>query len=382
MRVGFWRGIARRLLPEPARNVLRRGSLARHLLVRLLPPILALVCVDIGATWVLTHKLDASSWALEDVFWFMVTGQLASLLLFAWILIVGVRSGLKGVTDLSDSLGEREADDLQPLPADNLPLEIAPLVERTNELLARLDASMAAQRRFIGQAAHQFRTPLSGLKLESELMLARSLPEDIEARARRIKSVTDRMIRLGQQLLVLARVDPGVRPQDSFVSMDLCEWVRHSGARWLSRARDGGLELDLIAPVHPVWIDGDPLLLDELLGNLIDNALRYATGATMLRLRIGSTPPVLVIEDDGVGMALEEQEKVFEAFYRGPGAKPGGAGLGLAIVREIAVAHGAWWRLESRPTLAGTRFSIVFPGPRKGTILNRQERRKWESSGS
>ncbi|AZV93848.1 two-component sensor histidine kinase [Bordetella sp. J329] len=368
--------------PDARGSILRRGSLARHLLVRLLPPILALVCVDIGATWVLTHKLDASSWVLEDVFWFMVAGQLASLLLFGWVLVVGVRSGLKGVTDLSESLGERSAEDLQPLPSNHLPLEIAPLVERTNELLARLDASMAAQRRFIGHAAHQFRTPLSGLKLESELMLARSLPEDIEARARRIKSVTDRMIRLGQQLLVLARVDPGVRPQDSFVSMDLCEWARHSGARWLGKAREAGLELDLSAPPHPVWIDGDPLLLDELLGNLIDNALRYATGATMLRLRIGSTPPVLVVEDDGVGLVPEEQEKIFEAFYRGPSAVPGGAGLGLAIVREIAEAHGAWWRLESRPALSGTRFSVVFPGPRKGAVLNRQERRKWESAGN
>src|SRR5690606_4775906 len=145
----------------------------------------------------------------------------------------------------------------------------------TNDLLARLEAAMAAQRRFVGHAAHQLRTPLSGLKLESELMLARPLPEDVRARAERIKSATDRMIRPGQQLVVLARGDPGVRPPEACVRRVLCAGVRVGGAEWIPGARAKQAEIDLSAPGHPVWIDADPLLLDELLGTLTDKPLRY-----------------------------------------------------------------------------------------------------------
>ena len=356
------------------RGVLPAGSLARHLVVRLLPAILVLVVLDLGATWVITHKLDISTWVLEDIFWLMVAGQVILLVLFAWVVVSGVRSGLRGVNHLSEEIRQRSADELQAFDASGLPTEMQPLVSRTNELLSRLDASMAAQRRFVGHAAHQLRTPLSGLKLESELMLARPLPDDVRARAERIKSVTDRMIRLGQQLLVLARADPGIRPQDSFTRLDLCEWVRLAGAEWIPTSRAAHVELELTAPDHAVWIDGDALLLGELLGNLIDNALRYATGATRITLHVGANPPSLTVEDDGVGIALKERERVFEAFYRAPDAKAGGSGLGLAIVREIAHAHGAWWNLVSRPEFPGTRLSVVFPGPRIGAQLSRQER--------
>jgi len=350
------------------------GSLARHLILRLLPAILALVALDLAATWVITHKIDISYWVLEDIFWLMVLGQTLLMALVAWVVISGVRSGLRAVNHLSDEIRQRSIDDLQPLEISGLPTEMAPVVTHTNDLLARLDAAMAAQRRFIGHAAHQLRTPLSGLKLESELMLARNLPDDVRVRAERIKSVTDRMIRLGQQLLVLARADPGTRPQDSFVRVDLCEWVRISGAEWLGQARAARIELALTAPEHPVWIDADPLLLDELLGNLIDNALRYGSGATRITLSVGSNPPALTVEDDGAGIEIQERERVFDAFYRSPRAPAGGSGLGLAIVREIARAHGAWWSLVSRPEFPGTRLSVVFPGPRKGAQLTRQEK--------
>lgn len=357
---------------QSPRVSLAGGSLARHLVIRLLPAILALVALDLVSTWVITHKLDMDEWLLQDIFWMMVLGQVLLMGLFAWVVVSGVRSGLHAVHRLSNDIRERSADDLQPLSAEDLPTELVPLVTHTNDLLARLEAAMAAQRRFVGHAAHQLRTPLSGLKLESELMLARPLPEDVRARAERIKSATDRMIRLGQQLLVLARADPGVRPQDAFVRLDLCEWVRASGAEWIPRARAKQAEIDLSAPEHPVWIDGDPLLLDELLGNLIDNALRYGRPRGRIMLTVGANPPSLTVEDDGPGISPGEQARVFDAFYRAPDAAAGGSGLGLAIVREIAGAHGAWWKLTSLPDLDGTRLTVVFPGPRKGAQLVRR----------
>lgn len=362
--------------PPPSRWYFPRGSLARYLIKRLLPPILVLVVLDLLATWVISHKLDMASWMLEDFFWLMVVGQAVLIGVFAVVIVQGVRSGLRSVNHLSDEIRQRSIDDMQPLEVAGVPAEIEPLVTHTNDLLLRLNASLAAQRRFIGHAAHQLRTPLSGLRMESELMLARPLPDDVRARAERIKAVSDRMIRLGQQLLVLARSDPNARPQDSFVRIDLCEWVRVSGAEWIPHAHAEQFEIDLVAPDHPVWIDGDPLLLDELLGNLIDNAVRYGNDSGRITLTIGENPPSLTIEDDGPGISGEEEERqrVFEAFYRAPGTSAGGSGLGLAIVREIAHAHGAWWKLTSRPEYPGTRLSVVFPGPRKGAQLTRQDR--------
>lgn len=350
-----------------------RGSLARHLVLRLLPAVIVLVVLDLSVTWVMTQKISLEAWLLRDLFWTMVVSQVVLISIFAWVLISGVRSGLASINRLSQEISQRSIDDLQTLDVAGLPTEVAPLVTHFNDLLSRLDDSMQAQKRFIGHAAHQLRTPLAGLKMESELMLTRNLPDDVRERAERIKTVTDRMIRLGQQLLVLARADSSTRPQDSFVRADLCEWVRTSGAEWIPAARARHVDIQLIAPEDPVWVDVDPILLEELLSNLIDNALRYGVGATVITLRVAANPPSLTVEDDGPGIDQEDVERVFEAFYRSSRAGVGGSGLGLAIVREIARAHGAWWNLNSRPAFPGTRITIVFPGPRIGAKLRRQE---------
>lgn len=364
---------------RPSNWRLSRGSLARYLVKRLLPPILVLVALDLLVTWFISSKAEMAGWALDEFFWLMVIGQAVLVVVFAAVIVQGVGSGLRSVNHLSAEIRQRSIDDMQPLEVDGVPVEIEPLVRHTNDLLLRLNASLAAQRRFIGHAAHQLRTPLSGLRMESELMLARPLPDDVRARAERIKAVSDRMIRVGQQLLVLARADPNARPQDSFVRLDLCEWVLASGAEWIPQAHAKQFEITLIAPDHPVWIDGNPLLLDELLGNLIDNAIRYGNGSGQIMLTVGENPPTLVVEDNGPGIPTEERERVFEAFYRLPGNEAGGSGLGLAIVREIAQAHGAWWRLKSRPDYAGTQLSLAFPGPRKGAQLTRHDRTHFPS---
>lgn len=362
----------KRLADRIARLV-PRGSLARHLVVRLMPAVLVLILMDVVVTWYFTGTISLEEWLERDLFWAMLLSQLVLLLIFGWVLISGIRSGLDNVNRLALEISQRSIDDLQPLETAELSSEIAPLISHINDLLSRLDDAVQAQRRFVGHAAHQLRTPLAGLKLECELMLGGQLPADVRERAERIKSVNDRMIRLGQQLLVLARADSSTRPQDSFVRSDLSEWVRTSAAEWVPRTRAAGLALELTAADEPVWVDIDPLLMEELLGNLIENALRYGKGASAIRLQVGTNPPSLTVEDDGPGIAPDEAERVFEAFYRAPGGSAGGAGLGLAIVREIARAHGGWWNLLSRPAFPGTRITVVFPGPRKGARLNRLE---------
>ena len=158
-------------VPTTARWRFPVGSLARYLVKRLIPPMLVLVALDLFATWIITHKFDMEGWLLEDFFWVMVLGQAILVIVFAAVLVDGVRSGLQSVNHLSDAIRQRSIDDMQPLEVAGVPTEIEPLVTHTNDLLLRLDASLAAQRRFIGHAAHQLRTPLSGLRMESELML-------------------------------------------------------------------------------------------------------------------------------------------------------------------------------------------------------------------
>ncbi len=350
------------------------GSMARLLILRLLPPIIALVLLDQAVTWVVSYKLDTDAWQREDIFWLMVAGQALLIGLLIWVVIRAVNRSMASVAQLSEQIAQRSAQDLGRMELDNLPTEFDQLLTHTNALFARLNDTFEAQRRFVGHAAHQLKTPLAGLKLESELMLAQPLPPDIRERAERIKSVTDRMIRMGTQLLLLARVDPEGRPQDHFVLLDLSDWTRTCGAEWLERTQASHIDLQLEAPEHPIWIEGDPVLLRELLGNLIDNSIRYAKGAHRIRLIVTETPPTLSIEDDGCGISLADQSRVFDAFYRASDALAGGSGLGLALVREIARAHGAWWNLVSVPQLKGVKITILFPGLRKGAQLNRLER--------
>ncbi|HEX7387814.1 MAG TPA: ATP-binding protein [Castellaniella sp.] len=348
-------------------------SLARRLVRRLLPALFILIAMDLLATWFMTGLIHPQPWLLRDLFWFMMLAQAFLVVLFVWVLVSGIRLELVSINRLANQIRQRSIDELQPLDLTGLPSEVAPLVLHFNDLLGRVEDAMFAQRRFIGHAAHQLRTPLTGLKLESELMLGRPLSDDVRVRAERIKSVTDHMIRMGQQLLVLARADHTARPQDSFVQLDLCEWMRCTGAEWLARAQDKGLELQLSAPEDAVWVDGDPVLLGELLGNLIDNALRYGHEASRIQLRVMANPPSFSVADDGCGISEDDVEHVFEAFYRAADAGSGGSGLGLAIVREIARAHGAWWKVISRPRFPGTQITIIFPGLRRGIGLTRTE---------
>lgn len=350
------------------------GSMAKLLILRLLPPIIALVLLDQTVTWAISDKLDSEEWQRQDIFWLMISGQILLIGLLVWVVIGVVNRSMASVEKLTEQIAQRSAQDLGQMELNDLPTEFNQLLTHTNALFARLNDTFEAQRGFVGHAAHQLKTPLAGLKLESELMLAQPLSPDIRERAERIKSVTDRMIRLGTQLLLLARMNPEGRPQDDFVLLDLSEWTRTCGAEWLERTQQRHIDLQLEAPEHPVWIEGDPILLRELLGNLIDNSMRYAKGATRIRLIVTETPPTLSVEDDGCGIRLTDQSRVFDAFYRASDALEGGSGLGLALVREIARAHGAWWNMVSIPQLSGVKTTILFPGLRKGAQLNRMVR--------
>lgn len=296
----------------------------------------------------------------QDVMAAVLLPQTLLLLLAALAVRGGIRTGLKPLARLEEALHARSQADLSPLPDDDVPAEVLPLTDAVNALLLRLDAALGVQQRFVADAAHQLRTPLAALKVQIEHTLRKSQsPQDGEAIEHMRRSV-ERLVRLTNQLLTLARAEPGAESQNRFAPVDLRALAFEVGAAYVPRALEQGTDLGFAGGAAPVRVMGDALLLGELLRNLLDNALAYGRrdGRITLGVEEGERP-ALYVEDDGPGIPEAERELVFARFHRVPGTGAVGSGLGLAIVREIARAHGAEAVLETPPG-GGTRFRVIF----------------------
>ncbi len=282
------------------------------------------------------------------------------LIALATLVIVwfGVKRGLQPLARLSDEIKARSAGDLRPIDAAGTPEETRPLVGAMNGLLEEVAAASRKQQRFLADAAHQLRTPLAGLQAHTELALAEPMPESCRAQLEQVHQATIRTARLANQLLALARAEPGARTASSKVDLktlaeaDADRWVHQS----LARDVDLGFELEA-APV-----EGDAFLLREALSNLVHNALEYSNRGGRVTVRTGrrNGHAFLEVEDDGPGIAPQERARVLERFYRVPGTPGTGSGLGLAIVREIATGHGAAVAIADSPA-GGCRVGITFP---------------------
>jgi signal transduction histidine kinase len=295
------------------------------------------------------------------------------LLLLAAALLIwsGITAGLRSLVHVSLDLARKDHRDLSPVPMRDVPQEVQPIIARTNELFGRLAEAMRAQRKFIADAAHQLRTPLSALKLQLESLEQERLPEEIRGRIVSLKHVGGRAIHLAQQLLTLARAEPEFDPQRSFTDVDLVSVARDTGEQWIPKALEAGVELVLDAPDSPVSLRGDPTLLSELVSNLIDNALQHGRDTRTITLRVSGTPrPSLAVEDAGPGIPPQAKDRVFDRFYRADARSGEGTGLGLAIVKEIVSAHGGAVSIETRPQFAGTRVHAVFPAAAPSTQRN------------
>jgi two-component system sensor histidine kinase TctE len=297
----------------------------------------------------------------HDVMAAVLLPQTLLLLLSALAVRSGIQTGLKPLARLGEALHARSQSDLSPLPDDEVPAEVRPLSDAMNALLLRLDAALGVQRRFVADAAHQLRTPLAALKVQLERVLRESQSaQDGEALAQMLRSV-ERLARLSNQLLTLARAEPGAESQTRFGAVDLRALAFEVGAAYVPRALQQGADLGFAGGEAPVRVMGDALLLGELLRNLLDNALAYGRrdGRITLGVEEGERP-ALYVEDDGPGIPEAERELVFARFHRVPGTGAAGSGLGLAIVQEIARAHGAEVILETPPG-GGARFRVLFP---------------------
>lgn len=276
----------------------------------------------------------------------------------AGIVAYGVRRGLQPVERLRDRIAARQAFDLSPMPQDDVPAEIRPFLDEINSLLARLSEAVDAQSRFVADAAHQLRTPIAGIRAQAETALAGG---DCPHALTKIAEAARGMGELVSKLLMLAKVDAAetalrLTPLDGVA-------VARAGTRdWVPRALECSVEIGFDDKGGDAAMLGDALLLREMLGNLIDNALRY--GATRIGVAVaGNEQGVLwCVEDDGPGIPEAERTAVLAPFHR-LGAGAGGAGLGLAIVERIARLHGAQLRLSAGANGVGLAVTVQFPKP-------------------
>ena len=247
-----------------------------------------------------------------------------------------------------------------------LPHEVAPLVWALDDLLVRLAASFDAQRAFVADAAHELRSPLTALKLQVRAL--DRAPDEAARRAAQqaLAAGVERATRLVEQLLTLARSEPGGQPL-RLERIDLAELVRQALADTIPYAESRGSSLELDAE-SPVWVDGDGATLSALARNLADNAVRYAPRGAAVRVTVDldQGAPRLVVDDTGPGIPPAERERVFDRFYRRAGASAEapaeGSGLGLAIVQRVAQRHGAVVTLGDSP-LGGLRVTVRFSSP-------------------
>ncbi len=355
------------------------------------------------------ETLDKRAQLADEIVKGVILPQFIILPLAAVLIWFGLARGLRPLSSLVRRIGQRRPGDLSPIPAGVVPAEVEPLIDSINHLMRQLDGSLRGQQRFIANAAHQLRTPLAGIQMQTELALRQvtTLPQGLERcgpdqrwpelrrSLEQMALSTRRLVRMVNQLLALTCAEEhagGASAAPRLLPLDLVDLVRERVRDWVPAARarqiDLGFEADGNAPVR---IAGNAPLLAELVNNLADNAIRYTPPGGMMTVRVRrlanpgaaagrafdgapegapegapAARVLLEVEDSGIGIAPDERELVFERFYRVLGAGPAGehaegSGLGLAIVREIAQQHAATVRVRAGAQGRGSVFAVEFP---------------------
>lgn len=253
------------------------------------------------------------------------------------LLLIGlVWYELRPLKRLAQQLTEREPDDDTPLNAKPLPKEVQPLIVALNGLFSRISAMMHRERRFTSDAAHELRSPLAALQVQSEVIQLASDDEAMRTHAlHQLDAGITRATRLVDQLLTLSRVEAD-DARSAFQSVDLQRTLQDTLIAQLPLADNAGVTLRLHAQAEPV-IQGHPLLLSLLVRNLLDNAIRYTPAGSDVDLWLEANS--LRIEDNGSGVSEADLQRLGERFWRPPGQEKSGSGLGLSIVRNIAHLH-------------------------------------------
>ncbi|MFC4765693.1 sensor histidine kinase [Dyella koreensis] len=303
------------------------------------------------------HQMDLS---------FGVNDSVQMLLVFG-IALFGISVALRPLQRLRDQITGRPAHILTALPTEQVPSEVLPLVDSLNTLLATVRESALSQQHFLANAAHQLRTPLTGLKAQLEVLVRETSGTPLQSRIDQLHGGIDRLAHTANQLLALARAEPSAHGSSHFLPVDLSNLVAEVIGASLDRAL--AYDIDLGADCQPAEVSGVYWVLHELLTNLVDNAIRYTPpgGHITLRCGVAQGQPFLEVDDTGSGIPPEERERVKERFYRGQNSGGDSCGLGLSIVDESARAHGATFSILDGGCGRGTRMRIDFPAMESDT---------------
>jgi two-component system sensor histidine kinase TctE len=331
-----------------------------------LPPL-----VQVGET------LDKRARLATEIIKGVIVPQFVVLPLAVLLVWFALARGIQPLSELQQRIRRRESHDLAPLPVGDVPEEVAPLVTAINDLLARLDESMSTQRHFIADAAHQLKTPLAGLRMQAELAqreiaAGQHDPRALEQSLENIARSSERAAHMVNQLLSMARAESKALARQP-EPVDLPEMARETVRDFVPRAMEKRIDLGYEGPEGSDTLHGSmyghPVLLRELVRNLVDNALHYTPDGGTVTVRVVDDPfgqvLVLQVEDTGPGIPEAERALVLQPFYRALGTNVDGSGLGLAIVQEIAQQHGA----ELSITDARPRSSAAAQGIGPGALF-------------
>ncbi len=303
-----------------------------------------------------TSEPEARLGFMSTLLWDFV--QLDLTLVLVW---VGIQLGLRPIRRLRDEIARRSPLDLRPIVESSVPREIAPLVITLNRLFGMLRTSVQSQQQFIANTAHQLRTPITGMQAQLGLLIAEPAAQPVRGRLLTLQEGVKQLAHSANQLLTLARADSSANLSAKNQAVDLQAIVGEVVARFFDRALQSNIDLGVDA--HSVSVFADPSLLDDLLSNLVDNALKYtpAGGSVTVSAGRNNGRPYLAVEDTGSGIPEAERPRVRQRFYRMPNSPGHGSGLGLAIVDEIARLYDATLTLATGANGAGTRIAIQFP---------------------
>jgi two-component system sensor histidine kinase TctE len=336
---------------EPVRMLVARMPVGAR-------PEAPMVLVQVAET---LHKRTRFAWEMVAN---VVVPQLLLIVMATAVVWFGISRGLEPLQRLRRAVSDRSHLDLSPIDTHDVPGEVRPLVDEVNELMARLGRTFDFQNRFVADAAHQLKTPVSGLKAQIELALRESDPERVRHSLAQLYISADRLSRLVRQLLSLARNEPGALDAMQLQALDLNAYALEVSMDWVPQALKRDIDLGFEGVEHPLVINADRDRLRELINNLIDNAIRYSQPSGRVTVQVGpgeNDQCRLAISDDGPSVPVEERARIFERFHRLLGTQEDGSGLGLAIVSEIATLHGARITLEEDIDGVGNTFSVFFP---------------------
>ena len=321
--------------------------------------------VQVGET------LDKRAQLANDIIKGVILPQFIILPIALALIWYALARGLSPLSELQRRVRMRRPDDLSPIETSQVPEEISPLVRSLNDMLMRLAQTIDVQKRFIADAAHQMKTPLAGMRTQAELALRQTDYNDIHRSLEQVAKSSETATRLVNQLLSLARAENVQTQASAATAIDLSLLARSVMHDLVPLSFSRQIDLGFEQAPQPAIVKGDPIMLRELLVNLLDNALRYTPrkGSITVRTQMDELRgiAILEVEDTGPGIPPAERGLVFDRFYRVLGTHTPGSGLGLSIVREIAQQHNATVEIfnnpRSQPEWPGSLFRVSFTLP-------------------